>query len=104
MEEKTRIELWEGFFVEFDEKAARDFDFQKNLMDAQRENNIGEMVALYMDVVGGQETHDKIREHIRGDNDGVFDTNTLLSILHKIDDAFPKVGSRASRRSTRTLR
>ena len=96
---KKTVELWEGANFELDVAISRDFEFQKSLLKAQKEQDMGEVVALYMDIIGGDEAYEKIREHIKSEHDGIFDTDALLEILRKIDDFFPKAGNRQFRRS-----
>lgn len=98
VDQEKSVELWEGFTVTVDQKLANDFDFTSDFSDARREGNIGELVQMYMALIGGEETYNKIREHIIGEK-GYFAQDELLSMLQKVDDTFPKAGNRAQRRS-----
>ena len=99
VDKKTKtIELWDGFTVEFDQQMADDVDFMKDLSMAINNNDIPTMIEMYFDLIGGEDTYEKVKEHIVNEK-GYFSQEALQSVLKKIDDQFPKVGNRASRRS-----
>lgn len=98
-----KIELWEGYDVEFNEELADDFDFVSDLATAEKESDLAELTSLYFALVGGEEVFQKVREHIIAET-GRFSSKALVEILLKISDAFPKVGNRASRRTWQNLK
>lgn len=100
--EKT-LELWDGFTVSVDEQLLDDFDFISELNAAINENNLSTLVTMYMALIGGEDTYEKIRDHIEKEN-GYFSQKALLDITSKIDTVFPKSGNRAQRRSWKNSR
>ena len=52
-----KIELYEGYEVEFDEALADDFDFIQDLSTAIKTNDLAELVSLYFALVGGDKTY-----------------------------------------------
>lgn len=96
-----KIELYEGYEVEFDEALADDFDFIQDLSTAIKTNDLAELVSLYFALVGGDKTYNKVRDHLIK-TEGRFSFEAVQKIMKKIDDALPKVGNRAQRRSWQT--
>lgn len=101
--EQRKIELFEGFEVNVNEQLLDDFDFMADLSTAINTNNVGDLVEIYMALVGGEETYEKVREHIIEEN-GYFSQEAFTVITKKIDALFPKAGNRASRRSWKPSR
>jgi len=97
------VELWDGYSVTVNEKLMDDFDFITDLQKAYSDNDIGTLVEMYMAVIGGEDVYMDVRAHIEAE-EGYFSQTLLLKIIEKIDDAFPKSGSRAQRRSWKTTR
>lgn len=98
-----KIELWEGYGVEFNEDLADDFDFVTDLATAERNSDLAELISMYFALVGGEEVFQKVREHIIAET-GRFSSKALAEILVKISDAFPKVGNRALKRTWQNLK
>lgn len=98
-----KIELWEGYEVEFNEELADDFDFVTDLATAERNSDLAELISMYFALVGGEEVFQKVREHIITET-GRFSSKVLAEILVKISDAFPKVGNRALKRTWQNLK
>lgn len=98
-----KIELWEGYNVEFNEDLADDFDFVTDLATAEKNSDIAELVSMYFALVGGEEVYQRVREHII-DTTGHFSSKALAEILTKISEAFPKVGNRALKRTWQNLK
>ena len=98
-----KIELWDGYEVEVNEQLLDDFNFARDLAEAQRTGNLPEFVAMFFAVVGGEKVYDDTEKHIT-DEKGYFSQEALLEIVEKIGDAFPKAGNRAQRRSWQTLK
>lgn len=98
-----KIELWDGYEVEVNEQLLDDFNFARDLAEAQRTGNLPEFVAMLFAVVGGEKVYDDTEEHIT-DEKGYFSQEALLEIVEKIGNAFPKAGNRAQRRSWQTLK
>lgn len=98
-----KIELWEGYEVEFNEDLADDFDFVTDLATAERNSDLAELISMYFALVGGEEVFQKVREHIIAET-GRFSSKALAEILVKISDAFPKVGNRALKRTWQNLK
>lgn len=101
--EIKKVELFDGFEAEVNEQLMDDFDFMSDLSEAIRSNNVSELVAMYMAVVGGEETYEKVREHIIKEN-GYFSQKAFTEVTKKIDNLFPKSGNRAERRSWKNSR
>ncbi len=97
------VELWEGYEVEVNEQLLDDFDFQQDLAEAQRANDLPTFITMIFAVVGGDKTYNDVRDHIVKEK-GYFSTESVLEIVGKIGEAFPKVGNRAQRRSWQTLK
>lgn len=102
-ENKKRIELWGGYWVDFDENLADDFDFATDLQIAVKNQDIAGVTELYFALVGGEKTYEDMRKHLI-ETEGRFSTESVLEIIGKIDNAFPKVGNRAQRRSWKASR
>lgn len=58
---------------------------------------------MYMAMIGGDETYQKIREHIEKEK-GYFSLSELLKVIEKVNEVLPKSGNRAQRRSWKTSR
>lgn len=97
MSTNKKIELWDGYKVEVNEEILNDFDYITDLNNAEKNNDLAEMVTLYFAVIGGEKVYKKTREHIIEQN-GYFATDALLEIIDKINSQFPKAGKRASKR------
>ena len=91
-----KIELWEGYEVEVNEQILNDFDYISDLNKAAKDNDLSELISLYFAVIGGEEVFDTVREHII-EKEGYFSTDSLMSIVDKINDQFPKAGKRAQK-------
>lgn len=98
-----KVELWKGYEVEVNEQLLDDFDFQQDLAKAQKENDLPTFISMIFAVVGGDKVYDDVREHITEEK-GYFSTDSMLEIIGKIGDAFPKAGNRAQKRSWQTLK
>ena len=98
-----KIELWDGYEVEVNERLLDDFDFQQDLAEAQRKNNLPEFVTMIFAVVGGDKVYDEVRKHITEEK-GYLSTESVLEIVGKIGEVFPKAGNRAQMHSWRTSR
>lgn len=92
----NKIELWEGYEVEVDEKILNDFDYITDLNKAEKENDLAGLISLYFAAIGGEKVYEATRKHIVKEN-GYFATDALLEIVNKINDQFPKAGKRASK-------
>ena len=99
----TKIKLWEGYEVEFDEQLADDFDYMQDLGTALKNNDLAELTRLYFALVGGEKTYNDMRDHII-EEEGRFSFKSVQKVMKRIDDALPKVGNRAQRRSWQTSR
>lgn len=95
------IELWDGYEVEFNEQLADDFDFMQDLSTAIKDNDIAELTRLYFVLVGGEKVYNDMREHIIKEK-GHFAFSAVQEVMKRIDDALPKAGNRAERRSWQT--
>ncbi len=98
-----QVELWKGYEVEVNEQLLDDFDFQQDLAKAQKENDLPTFISMIFAVVGGDKVYNDVREHITEEK-GYFSTDSMLEIIGKIGDAFPKAGNRAQKRSWQTLK
>lgn len=98
-----QVELWKGYEVEVNEQLLDDFDFQQDLAKAQKENDLPTFISMIFAVVGGDKVYDDVREHITKEK-GYFSTDSMLEVIGKIGDAFPKAGNRAQKRSWQTLK
>ena len=96
-----KIELWEGYEVEFNEELADDFDFIQDLGTAIKNNDLAELTSMYFALVGGDSVYNDMREHII-EEEGHFSFNAVRKVIEKIDNALPKAGNRAQRRSWQT--
>lgn len=96
-----KIELWDGYEVEFNEHIANDFDFAQDLSTAVKNNDLAEIVTLYFALIGGEKTYNDFREHIIEEK-GYFDIQAVQELMAKVDSNLPKVGNRAQRRSWQT--
>jgi hypothetical protein len=100
--EPKNIELWEGFEVAVNMQLLDDFDFTVDLQAALNSNDVGTLMTMYMALVGGDVTYEKVRSHIEEEN-GYLSQTELLKIMDKINAVFPKSGNRAQRRSWKNL-
>ena len=98
-----KIELWEGYEVEVNEQLLNDFDYATDLNEAEKNNDLAEMISLYFAAIGGEKIFKATREHIIKEK-GYFATDALLDIINKINDQFPKAGKRASKPYGQTSR
>jgi hypothetical protein len=101
MSTNKKIELWEGYEVEANEQLLDDFNFAQDLAEAQRANDLPEFISMIFAIVGGEKVYRDVEKHIT-DEKGYFSQASLLEIVEKIGEAFPKVGNRAQRRSWQT--
>lgn len=97
------VELWKGYEVEINEQLLDDFDYQQELAEAQRTNDLPTFISMFFAVVGGDKTYNDVREHITEEK-GYFSTDSMLEIVTKIGEAFPKAGNRAQKHSWQTLK
>lgn len=95
---KKSLELWDGFTVELNQQLMDDFDFSSDLSDAYNANDLRTVGTMYMALIGGEEVYEQVREHITEEH-GYFSTKAFSEVLKKIDNALPKSGNRAQRRS-----
>ena len=98
-----KIQLWEGYEVEFNEDLADDFDFVTDLATAEKNSDIAELISMYFALVGGEKVYQDVRKHIIEET-GRFSSKALAEILTKISEAFPKVGNRALKRTWQNLK
>lgn len=96
-----KIELWEGYEVEFNENIANDFDFARDLSTAIKNNDLAEITTLYFALIGGEEVFNDFRERVIAEK-GFFDINEVRDLFKKVDASLPKAGNRAQRRSWQT--
>ena len=107
--ENPKIELWEGYEVEFSDALLKDADFVADYNKAASSNNFSDLVMLMLALVageGGKDTdkiYGDIREHVIADK-GYFDIEELAKIVTKITDKLPKAGNRAQKHAWRTSR
>lgn len=101
--ETKKIELWDGYEVEFNEQLLDDFDYIADLDKARRENDVATIISMYFALIGGQEVYDNVREHITKEK-GYFSQKELTAILEKITGFFPKAGKLAEKRSWQTTK
>lgn len=107
-EKSNKIELWEGYEVEFSDALLKDADFIKDFDEAAANNRSSELAMLVIALVAGKggenasKIYDDIRDHVIAEK-GYFDVDELGKILVKITDKLPKAGNRAQRRSWKTL-
>ena len=93
----NKIELWPEYEVEVNEQLLDDFNFIRDLNEAQRTNNLADFISMLFAIVGGQEVYDKVEAKIT-EEEGYFSQKRLLKVVEKIGEALPKVGSAASKR------
>lgn len=103
MATNKKIELWKGYEVEVNERLLDDFNFNQDLAEAQKNNDLPEFISMIFAIVGGEKVYRDVEDHITKDK-GYFSQESLLDIVAKIGDAFPKAGNRAQRRSWQTLK
>lgn len=96
------VELWDGYSVSVDTRLIKDVDFLAELNEAFHNNDFKTIISMYMALVGGQDTYDKIRAHLL-ETTGEFNIDDLTNITEKIDTVLPKGGNRASRHSWKKL-
>lgn len=101
MATNKKIELWDGYEVEVNEQILNDFDYISDLNKAEKDNNLAELVSLYFAAIGGEKVYEATKEHIVKEN-GYFATDALLEIIEKINEQFPKAGTRASKHYGKT--
>lgn len=100
-ENKKRIELWEGYWVDVNTQLLDDIDFMEELSEAQRTDNLSEFITLIFAIVGGELVYNEVRQHIINEV-GYPSIEKMLSIVEKIGEVFPKAGNRAQRHGWRT--
>lgn len=98
-----KIELWEGYEVEFNENLANDFDFAQDLSTAVKNNDLTEITTLYFALIGGEQVFNDFREHVINEK-GFFDIKEVQALFAKVDSQLPKAGNRAQRRSWQTTK
>lgn len=96
-----QVELWKGYEVEVNEQLLDDFNFTRDLSEAQRTNNLPEFISMLFALVGGEETYNAVEKHITEEK-GYFSQEALLDIIGKIGDELPKAGNRAQKHSWQT--
>lgn len=69
------VELWKGYEVEINEQLLDDFDYQQELAEAQRTNDLPTFISMFFAVVGGAKTYNDVREHIT-------EEKGYLSLIH----------------------
>lgn len=92
-----KIKLWDGYEVEVNEQVLNDFDYISDLNKAEKDNDLAEMISLYFAAIGGEKVFNATRKHIIEEK-GYFATDSLLEIIDKINEQFPKAGKRAQKR------
>ena len=102
-EKNTKIELWDGYEVEVNENLLNDFDYITELNKAEKDNDLAGMVSLYFAAIGGEKVFKATREHIIEEK-GYFANDSLLEIINKVNDQFPKAGKRAPKQYGTTLK
>ena len=102
-ENKKRVELWEGYWVDANLQLLDDWDFLQDITEAERLQNLPEYISLIFSIVGGEKIYRDVRKHIEAEK-GYVSQESLLDIVSKIGSVFPKVGNRAQRRSWQTSR
>lgn len=101
MSTNKKIELWDGYEVEVNEQLLDDFNFAMDLAAAQKNNDLPEFISMTFAVIGGEKVYKDVEAHIIEEK-GYFSQKSLLEIVEKIGDVFPKAGNRAQRRSWQT--
>ena len=101
MSTNKKIELWDGYEVEVNEQLLDDFNFASDLAMAQKNNDLPEFISMIFAVIGGEKVYKDVEKHITEEK-GYFSQKSLLEIVEKIGDVFPKAGNRAQRRSWQT--
>lgn len=108
-EKSNKIELFEGYEVEFSDALLKDADFVADYDKAVSNNSFSELVMLTIALVSGKDGKDTdkiyndIREHVVAEK-GYFDIEELGKIIAKIADKLPKAGSGVQKRAWRTTR
>lgn len=92
-----KIELWPEYEVEVNEQLLDDFNFIRDLNEAQRTNNLADFVSMLFMIVGGQKVYDEVEAYITKE-EGYFSQKRLLEIVEKIGKALPKAGVAVSKR------
>lgn len=95
--EKEYVVLWEGEKTEVVKRELlKDFDYIKDVQTAARNNDL-ELISLLFVLIGGEETFNKVREHIVAEK-GIFDVDELGKITKQLLDLFPKPKASSSKR------
>lgn len=95
--EKKTITLWEGEEVEISRpELLKDFDYLKDIQKAAKNGDM-EIITLLFVLIGGEETFNKVREHLIEEK-GVFDIDELGKITNQLLDLFPKQKASSSKR------
>lgn len=97
-ENKKRIELWDGYWVDFDENLADDFDFINEFKEVTEKGDLSEFATMCFALVGGEKAYEDTRKHLI-EIDGRVSFKAMDNILTKICNCLPKAGNRAQRRS-----
>lgn len=100
---KKKIELWEGYEVEVNERLLDEVEFMDDLRAAIKENDFSTMVMMFFAIVGGEKVYEDAKEYVIKER-GYFSIEGLSEITKKIGELFPKAGNRAQRRSWQTLK
>lgn len=98
-----KIELWDGYEVTVNEQLLDDFNFAQDLAEAQKNNDLPMFISMIFAIVGGEKVYKEVEKHITEEK-GYFSQESLLAIVEKIGNVFPKAGNRAQRRSWQTSR
>lgn len=101
MSTNKKVELWEGYEVEINEQLLDDFNYVQDLAEAERTNDLPTFISMIFAVAGGEKVYKDVEKHITEEK-GYFSQKSLLEVVNKIGDAFPKAGNRAQRRSWQT--
>lgn len=101
--QKTIIELWDGYEAEVDLTLMEDFDFVTDFNAARKANDVGELVEMYMALIGGDETYQDVRAYLT-EKHGRVTVTGMTDIIERINAVLPKAGNRASRRSRKISR
>ena len=95
------VELWKGYEVEVNEQLLDDFNFTRDLSEAQRTNNLPEFISMLFALVGGEKTYNAVEKHITEEK-GYFSQEALLDIIGKIGNELPNAGNSAQTHSWQT--
>lgn len=108
-EKSKKIELWDGYEVEFSDELFKDADYIADYDNAIANERFSDIVMLTIALVAGKNGKDTdkiyndIRNHVIAEK-GYFDVEELGKIIEKITNNLPKAGNRAQRRGWKTTR